>query len=587
MIKRMNGFRIDLIGKYLSPHKKKILVGGISLLIVNILSVAIPMEVKKIIDELKEDFLISDLINQAAWIIALASLMGIMRLISRQLVFGVGRQVEVELRQKLFDHMISQEPSWINELGSGEIISRATSDIENIRRLLGFTVLSLTNTILAYSLTLPAMLSLDPWLTLSAISLYPIMLGIVGLFGGRMARQRRVQQEALSSLSELIQEDLSGISAIKIYGQENSEREAFSFKNKKYRDSAINLARSASTLFPLLQGISSISLLLLIALGSIQLEKGVLTIGSLVALILYVERLVFPTALLGFTLNTFQIGQVSLNRIEELLQRKPRIKNAGKTKSHKKEALGKLEARNLTITYQDSQREILKGIDFVINHGELISLVGPIGCGKTTLARAIGRMIEVPKGTLFLDDIDITLLPLENLRKLVSFVPQESYLFTSSLSENIKYGNPDASYLKVKEASIKAKLYDDIRGFPDGFETLVGERGITLSGGQRQRAALSRALLVSSPIILLDDALASVDNKTASGIIASIREETNRTIILISHQLSAAASCDRILVMDDGQIVQQGTHSQLINKDGTYKRLWERQEAKEKLDSLN
>lgn len=326
----MASFRLDLINRYLRPHRKAIILGAITLVIVNLLSVAIPMEVKGIVDALKEGFKFTDVLKKSGWIVILATSMGVARLISRQLVFGVGRQVEVEIRQRLFDHMLIQDPGWVQQIGSGEVISRATSDVENIRRLLGFTILSLTNTLLAYCFTIPAMLAIDPWLTIVAISLYPLMLGTVGLFGGRMVRQRRRQQEALATLSELIQEDLSGISAIKIYGQENAERNAFSKLNDNYKNSAINLARTASTLFPLLQGISSISLLLLIALGSNLLEKGSLSIGGLIALILYVERLVFPTALLGFTLNTFQVGQVSLERVEELLNKKPNIRNKSK-----------------------------------------------------------------------------------------------------------------------------------------------------------------------------------------------------------------------------------------------------------------
>ena len=574
-------FRIDLIGRYLRPHFKNVLLGALALVIVNILSVTIPMEVKNIIDELNEGFALEDVLKQASWIIILASLMAFIRLISRQLVFGVGRQVEVEIRQRLFEHMLSQETGWVQEIGSGEIISRATSDIENIRRLLGFTILSLTNTFLAYSFTLPAMISIDPFLSFAAIALYPIMLGTVGLFGGRMVRQRKRQQEALSSLSELIQEDLSGISAIKIYGQEPSERKAFSKRNNTYRDAAINLARTASTLFPLLQGISSISLLLLIALGSIQLEKGAITLGGLVALILYVERLVFPTALLGFTLNTFQVGQVSLNRIEELFNRIPRIRDTRTTPDIKKEIVGKVEAKKLTIKYPDSKLCAIKNLDFIIKPGELVALVGPIGCGKTTLAKSLCRMIEVGTGQLFIDDVDVNNIKLNDLRKNISVVPQEAYLFTNTLSENIKYGDPHASQKEIALIASKAKLIDDIKGFPDGFETLVGERGITLSGGQRQRTALGRALLMSSPILVLDDALASVDNKTASAILSSIRKEKNRTILMISHQLSAAAACDRILVLDKGHLVQEGIHTDLIKLDGTYKRLWEREQATE------
>ena len=580
----MAALRLDLIKNYLRPHKRELIIGALCLIFVNILSVAIPMEVRNIVDDLKEGFTFSYVLNKSTWLILMATVMGGARLISRQLVFGVGRQVEVSLRQKLFDRMLEQDPGWVQTIGTGEVITRATSDLENIRRLLGFTVLSLTNTLLAYTFTLPAMLTINPLLTFFAISVYPVLLGTVGLFGGRMVKQRKRQQQALSELSELIQEDLSGISAIKIYGQEQAEQEAFKKLNIRYRDAAINLARTASTLFPLLQGLSSISLLLLIAIGSGQLSSGTLTVGGLVALILYVERLVFPTALLGFTLNTFQLGQVSLERVEELLNHEPTIKDKDNTVNITKPISGKLEARNLSVSYEDSPRKILDEISFKINPGEIVALVGPVGCGKTTLARALGRMIKIDEGSLYLDDNDVMDLKLKQLRSNIALVPQEGYLFTETLSENIKYGNPEASIEKVQESAYEARMTDDIKGFPDGLKTLVGERGITLSGGQRQRTALSRALLVDSKIIVLDDALASVDNKTASAILQTIKKQYSKTVLMISHQLSAAAACDRILVMNDGKIVQEGTHQFLIKKDGLYKSMWEREKAKEQIE---
>ncbi|RCL48987.1 MAG: ABC transporter ATP-binding protein [Prochlorococcus sp. MED-G73] len=580
----MAALRLDLIKNYLRPHKRELIIGAFCLIFVNILSVAIPMEVRNIVDDLKEGFTFSYVLNKSTWLILMATVMGGARLISRQLVFGVGRQVEVSLRQKLFDRMLEQDPAWVQTIGTGEVITRATSDLENIRRLLGFTVLSLTNTLLAYTFTLPAMLTINPLLTFFAISVYPVLLGTVGLFGGRMVKQRKRQQQALSELSELIQEDLSGISAIKIYGQERAEQEAFKKLNIRYRDAAINLARTASTLFPLLQGLSSISLLLLIAIGSGQLSSGTLTVGGLVALILYVERLVFPTALLGFTLNTFQLGQVSLERVEELLNHEPTIKDKDNTVNITKPISGKLEARNLSVSYEDSPRKILDEISFKINPGEIVALVGPVGCGKTTLARALGRMIKIDEGSLYLDDNDVMDLKLKQLRSNIALVPQEGYLFTETLSENIKYGNPEASIEKVQESAYEARMTDDIKGFPDGLKTLVGERGITLSGGQRQRTALSRALLVDSKIIVLDDALASVDNKTASAILQTIKKQYSKTVLMISHQLSAAAACDRILVMNDGKIVQEGTHQFLIKKDGLYKSMWEREKAKEQIE---
>lgn len=582
----MAAMRLDLIGRYLRPHRRTVLMGAVALVVVNILSVTIPMEVRRVIDELQEGFSYGSVLRQAGWIVLLASTMAGVRLLSRQLVFGVGRQVEVELRQRLFDHMLRQEPSWVQTTGSGDVISRATSDVENIRRLLGFAVLSLTNTLLAYCLTLPAMLAIDPWLTLAAIGLYPVMLTVVRLFGGRMMKQQRRQQEDLSGLSDLIQEDLSGIGAIKIYGQEASEQDAFAERNRSYRNSAIRLARTRSTLFPLLEGISSISLLLLLALGSGKLGEGSLTIGGLVALILYVERLVFPTALLGFTLNTFQTGQVSLERVEELLRRQPLIRDPEQAVQTPQQGEGRLEARGLCIRYDGAERDTLNGVSFSIEPGELVAVVGAVGCGKTTLARAFGRMVPVPDGQLFLDGVDVNRLPLNDLRRDVAMVPQEGFLFTSTLADNLRYGEPEADADQVEQAAERARLLDDVRGFPQGFATVVGERGITLSGGQRQRTALGRALLVSAPVLVLDDALASVDNNTAAGILESIRSTDGRTIVMISHQLSAAAACDRILVMDQGRIVQQGHHRDLISTPGVYRRLWERQQAAEQLESM-
>ncbi len=575
----MKNLKFKVIIKYLKPYKKEFLYGGIALLVVNILSVLIPLEVKNIIDQLKDGFSSKFVISKSLWLMFLATCMGLIRLFSRQIVFGIGRKVEVNLRQKLFNHLLIQDPDWIQKKGSGDIISRATSDVENIRRLLGFTVLSLCNIVLAYSLTIPSMLSINKTLTVAALMIFPMILIIVSLFGGRMVKQRKIQQESLSKLSDLIQEDLSGISAIKIYAQEDAEKKEFNNYNKVYRNSAIKLARTASTLFPLLQGISSISLLILLGLGTSQLENGFITIGGLVALILFVERLVFPTALLGFTLNTFQLGQVSLDRVEEIFQNCPKIVDKPIATSLKKKVNGFIEAKDLKIRYEGSKFNSLNGLNFKINKGELVAIVGPVGCGKTTLAKSLGRTIEIPDGQLFLDNIDIKNIRLNDLRKHIAIVPQEAFLFTSTISDNIKFGEPTAPINTVKKSAKNAGLIDDINSFPEGFKTIVGERGITLSGGQRQRTALGRALLVDASVVVLDDALASVDNKTASLIIEEMRENKNKTILMISHQLSVAATCDRVLVMDKGEIVQEGIHKDLITTNGLYKKLWEREIA--------
>ena len=572
--------KLGLIARYLRPQRKQLLRGALALLVVNLLGTTLPLLVQRTVNSLKPGFSLGDLLHQALWIALLASAMAGVRLWSRVLVFGAGRQVEILLRQRIFDHLLKQEPGWVQTAGSGEVISRSTSDVENVRRLLGFAVLSLANTALAYAFTLPAMLAIDPWLSLAAIILYPLMLVVVGASGGRMMSQQRQQQQNLAQLSDLIQEDLSGISAIKIYGQEPTEVGAFASLSKRYRDAAIALARTRSTLFPLLEGISSLSLLVLLALGSGQLERGSLTLGGLIALILYIERLVFPTALLGFTLSSFQTGQVSLERVEDLLSREASIQDPIRADELQENSTGaSIEARDLCVRYPGAGKNSLNKLSFCVKPGELVAVVGPVGSGKTTLARALGRMLEVPSGQLFINGQDITCLKLADLRKQIAMVPQEGYLFSATLAENLCYGDPNAEIVQLERVVQQAQLKADVESFPDRYQTLVGERGITLSGGQRQRSSLARALLVDAPLLVLDDALASVDNRTAAAILQSLTIDLHRTVLFISHQLSAAAACDRVLVIVDGQLVQEGTHRELMGQEGTYRRLWDREKA--------
>lgn len=578
--------KLGLIARYLRPQRRQLLKGAFALLVVNLLGTALPLLVQKTINSLTPGFSLRDLLHQALWIALLASAMAGVRLWSRVLVFGAGRQVEVLLRQQIFDHLLKQEPGWVQSAGSGEVISRSTSDVENVRRLLGFAVLSLANTALAYAFTLPAMLAIDPGLSLAAVVLYPLMLVVVGASGGRMMSQQREQQQNLAELSDLIQEDLSGISAIKIYGQEPTEVGAFAVLSRRYRDAAIALARTRSTLFPLLEGISSLSLLVLLALGSGQLERGSLTLGGLIALILYIERLVFPTALLGFTLSSFQTGQVSLERVEDLLSREASIQDPNHAIDLEHSNAGAaIEARNLCVRYPGADRNSLEGLSFRIKPGELVAVVGPVGSGKTTLARALGRMLEVPPTQLWLNGQDVTRLKLADLRQQIAMVPQEGYLFSATLRENLSYGAPDSAEALLNQVVQQAQLQSDLDSFPEGYQTIVGERGITLSGGQRQRTSLARALLVDAPLLVLDDALASVDNRTAAAILQSLTIDLHRTVLFISHQLSAAAACDRVLVIVEGRLVQEGTHRELLAQEGTYRKLWEREKAGSELEA--
>ena len=577
------GVRFPVIWRYLLPYRKPIAAGIGALIAVNVVGVWIPLLARDVIDALAPGFTLGELMQGVCMLVLLATAMAALRLLSRMLVFGVGREAELRLRQQIFDHLLCQEPGWLAEMRTGEIISRSTYDVENIRRLLGFAALNLVNTAMVYALQLPAMLSIDVELTIAAVAVYPMLLLVVRLFGGRMMRLQRRQQERQANLSDLIQEDLAGISAIKIYSQEANEHKAFGLLNRRYRDAALALAKMRSILFPMLEKISSISLLILLAMGASRLEASAagqaagLSVGSFIALLLYAERLVFPTTLLGFTLNTFQTGQVSLDRVERLLSRQPRIHDPDRTRELVPDPAGRLAVKDLSYAYPGSSRLALNGVTFELNAGELVALVGAVGCGKSTLARALGLMIEVKPGSVFLDRQDITQLRLNDLRSRVAMVPQEAFLFTATLEDNVRYGRPEVGRQEVETSAEAAQLRKDIEAFPKGLETLVGERGITLSGGQRQRTALARALLQESPLLILDDALASVDNATAAGILRDLRNNRRNTVLFITHQLSAAAGCDRIMVMDSGRIVQLGSHSELVKQTGPYQQLWKRQ----------
>lgn len=580
----MKSSQLQKLVAYLHPHWKKAMLGITALFLVNALGVYIPILIRNVVDDLQVAIDFDQVQNQVLFIGVLASIMWGIRMISRIVIFGVGRQVEFDLKQKIFNHLLTLEPSYFSETTVGDLINRSTSDVDNIRRLLGFAVLSIANTIFAYGLTLPVMLAINLRLTLLSISVYPLMLILVQVFSGKLRDQQMKLQEKLSNISDLIQEDLSGISLIKIYAQEENERKAFANYNNELLEANLDLAKTRNLLFPILGGIASLSFLILLGVGDQYITSGELSIGNFVALILYVERLVFPTALLGFTITAYQRGEVSIARIEAILSVEPRIKDPLEPLPLPSPVQGSLSASHLTYSYPRSKSLALDDVNFMIESGETVAIVGPIGSGKTTLANAIPRLLDIKMDQLFIDGQDITQLTLSDLRSAIAYVPQESFLFSSSIQNNIAYGNPLAEQLEIEKAAKMAKIHDEILNFPKQYETLVGERGIQLSGGQRQRTALARALLVDAPILILDDALSSVDNQTATEILQNLKIGTQRkTVIFISHQMSAAAMADRIFVMDQGQIIQTGTHTQLVAQKGLYQTLWNQNQLEELL----
>ena len=578
----MANSRLQKLLSYLRPHWREASLGILALLVVNGIGVYIPLLIRDSIDELRTAFNFDRIWRFVVLILLLASVMWVIRMVSRIMLFGLGRQVEFDLKQKIFQHLLAMEPSYFSTNTSGDLINRATSDVDNIRRLVGFAILSLANTVFAYALTLPVMMSINVQLTLIAIAVYPFMLIIVQLFSEKLRTQQLTVQEELSNLSELIQEDMSGISLIKIYAQEENERRAFRRLNSQLLGANLELAKTRNVLFPTIEALATVSLLVLLWLGPATIASGAISIGDFVALLLFAERLVFPTALLGFTITAYQRGEVSIDRIESILLANPKIEDTPDAINLPTPAKGQLKAVNLSYSYPGAKTPALKDVSFTINAGETVAIVGAIGSGKSTLANVIPRLLDIDANQLFLDGNDVTKVRLQDLRKAIAYVPQDSFLFSTSIKNNIRYGNPVSEHSEVEYAAKQAQIHSEILNFPQQYETLVGERGITLSGGQRQRTSLARALLMEAPILILDDALSSVDNQTATQILENLSKGVqHRTVIFISHQLSAAATADRLFVMEDGQIVQMGTHSELLQRPGLYQSLWNQHKLEE------
>jgi ATP-binding cassette, subfamily B, multidrug efflux pump len=595
--------RFQKLLNYLNPYKWQVAQGISALFVVNTLSVYIPLLIREGIDRLKTSFTSDYLTQLAIFLVGLTSIMWVVRMVSRILIFGVGRQVQAKMKQDIFEHILSLEPGYFVTMTVGDLVNRFTSDVENIMRLVGFAVLSTANIVFAYALTLPAMLLINIKLTVMALAVYPLMLIVVQLFSGQLRTQQVAVQESISDLSELIQEDMSGIALIKIYAQEETERKAFRQKNQELFTANLKLAELRNTIFPIIQGLASISLLVLLWQGGLAIanqdispalnfswQNGVsivykeTTVGDFLSLIIFAQNLIFPTALLGFTITAYQRGEVSIDRVEAILFNRPTIADLPTSIYLDTAVKGQISARDFTYTYPGAETPALKHLNFTIEAGETIAIVGPIGSGKSTLANALPRLLEIPEHSLFIDGYDIHQLSLADLRGAIAYVPQESFLFSTSIENNVRYGDPLASKSTVETAAKLGQIHMEILNFPQAYDTIVGERGITLSGGQRQRTALARALLLNAPILILDDALSSVDNQTATAILQNLSQSgQKRTVIFITHQLSAAATADRILVMDKGEIVQTGTHQELIAQKGLYQWLCNQNQLEELL----
>ncbi len=575
------------------PELGRISLGCVCLVGTNAFSLAIPWLLKQSIDALRTlpaTVAHGIVVRDAIAIIAFAVLQAVIRTWSRIFIFDAGRNVEYRLRHDLFAHLTRLDPAFYRRHPTGDLMSRLTNDLGAVRMLFGPGLLNLLNTALVYVTGLALLLQLSPRLTLLALIPYPLLLGAARIASRRIHRASRAIQEQLGTMSTAIQEDLAGIAVIKHYTLEASRQRAFRAVNDEYLSRALTLVRSRGALMPLFAMLGGVGTLIVLWAGGREVIAGRMSVGSLVAFNGYLVLLSWPTFALGWIIGIWQRGVAAWARVRELLTTAPAIADALDNAPAPPAAAStpSIEVRDLSIVAD--QRKLLDGVSFVLPAGATLAIVGPTGSGKTTLVDAVLRMQEVAPGAVRVGGRDVTHIPLAELRGQIGYAPQDAFLFSATVADNIAFGiradvDPAARDERVRRAAEAAGLGPDVAVLPDGYATLVGERGITLSGGQRQRVALARALAADPHVLVLDDSLSSVDAETERAILTRLRPIlAGRTSILISHRVAAVKDADQILVLDGGRVAQAGTHAELLASGGVYASLYREQLAQEAID---